>query len=105
MEGEAKRRRCRLSEGKEEEAERHPVPCGGGGWRRTAARGATGRAMALGLQEPEVGDEAGGPDRAGLGRADRVATRPKGLFWAKNERKKKMGCRTIFLIFQTKIWF
>jgi hypothetical protein len=67
MEGDAKRRRHRLREGK-----------GGGGRRETSspmrrrwpeARGAAGRATALWCREPEVEDEAGGPDRAGLGRA------------------------------------
>jgi hypothetical protein len=72
----------------------------GGSWRRAA-----GRAAALGCQEPEVEDEAGEPDRAGLGRAGRVATRLKSLFGLKNERKRKMGCRTLFPIFQTKICF
>jgi hypothetical protein len=76
MEGEAKRRWHRLREGK-----------GGGG--RTAsgpvrrrwpeARGTAGRATTLERRELEVGDEASGPDRAGLGRADWVATRPKGF--------------------------
>jgi hypothetical protein len=47
------------------------------------ARGAASRATSLGCREPEVEDEAGGPDRAGLGRAGRVATRPKGLFGLK----------------------
>jgi hypothetical protein len=64
----------------EEEAEQCPVPCGGGGRRRTAARGVVGRATALGHREPKVGDKAGGPDRAGLGHAGWVATRPKGFF-------------------------
>jgi hypothetical protein len=66
--------------GKEEEVERHPVPCGGGGRRRTVVRCVASRATALGCGEPEVGDEAGGPNRAGLGRDCRVATRPKGFF-------------------------
>jgi hypothetical protein len=62
------------------------------------------RAMTLGLREPEVGDEAGGLDRAGLGRAGRVATRPKGFFFGLNMReKRKMGRRMIFPIFQKKI--
>jgi hypothetical protein len=68
-------------------------------------RGAAGRVAALGCREPGVEDEAGGLDRAGLGRAGRVATRLKGLFGLKNERKRKMGCRTFFPIFQTKICF
>jgi hypothetical protein len=51
------------------------------------ARGAAGRAMALGRREPEVG----GSDWAGLSRAGRVATMSKGFFWAKNERKKENG--------------
>jgi hypothetical protein len=46
--------------------------------------------MALGCQKPEVEDEAGGPDRVGLGRAGRVATRLKGLFGLKM-RKKENG--------------
>jgi hypothetical protein len=70
-----------------------------------AAHGVAGRAAALGCREPEVEDEVGGPDRAGLGHAGRVATRWKGLFGLKNERKRKMGCRTFFPIFQTKICF
>jgi hypothetical protein len=37
----------------------------------------------------EVGDEVGGPDQTGLGRADRVATRPKGLFGLKMREKGK----------------
>jgi hypothetical protein len=45
--------------------------------------------MALGHPEPVVGDEAGGPDRAGLGCAGRVATRPKGLFGLKMREKGK----------------
>jgi hypothetical protein len=65
------------------------VPCGGGVRRPTAARGASSRAAALGCQEPKVEDEAGGPDRAGLGRAGRVATRPKGLFGLKMREKGK----------------
>jgi hypothetical protein len=51
--------------------------------------GAAGRAAALGCPEPEVEDEAGGLDRAGLGRAGRVATRPKGLFGLKMREKGK----------------
>jgi hypothetical protein len=47
-------------------------------------------------------DEAGGPDRAGLGQAGGVATRPKGLFGLKNERKRKTGCRTILSNFSNK---
>jgi hypothetical protein len=46
-------------------------------------RGAAGRAATLGCRQPEVEDEVGGPDQAGLGRAGRVATRPKGLFGLK----------------------
>jgi hypothetical protein len=53
------------------------------------ARGAAGPAAALGCRELEVEDEAGGPDRAGLGRAGRVATRPKGLFGLKMREKGK----------------
>jgi hypothetical protein len=83
------------------EAERHPVPCGGGGRRRTAARGAAGLATTVGCRKPFVEDEAGGPDRAGLGHADRVATRPKGLFGLK-VRERKMGCRTILSNFSNK---
>jgi hypothetical protein len=70
-----------------------------------AACGTADRAAAVGCREPEEEDEAGGPIRAGLGRAGRVATRPKGLFGLKNERKRKMGCRTFSPIFQTKICF
>jgi hypothetical protein len=91
--------------GEEEEAEQCPVPCGGGGRRHTAACGAAGRAMALGRQEPKVGDKAGGPDRAGLGHAGWVATSPKGFFWAKNERKRKTGCRTIFQFYKQRFDF
>jgi hypothetical protein len=54
-----------------------------------AVRGAASQAMALGHREPEVGDEAGGPDRAGLGRAGRVATRLNGLFGLKMREKGK----------------
>jgi hypothetical protein len=46
--------------GVEEEAERHPVPCGGGGRRRTAARGVqrsnVGRAVAARTLSDEVDD-------------------------------------------------
>jgi hypothetical protein len=66
------------------------------------ACGAAGRATVLGRRKPEVGDEVGGLDRAGLGHAGRVATRPKGLFGLKNERKRKMGCRTILSNFSNK---
>jgi hypothetical protein len=59
--------------------------------------------MALGRREPEVGDEAGGPDRAGLGRAGQVATRPNGLFGLKMKEKGKRAVRLFFPIFQTKI--
>jgi hypothetical protein len=86
----------------EEEAERHLIPCGGSGRRHTAARGAAGRATVLGCRKPEVEDEAGWPDQAGLGRAGRVATRPKGLFGIKRERKRKTGCRTILSNFSNK---
>jgi hypothetical protein len=51
-------------------------------------RGAAGRAAALGSREPEVEDEAGGSDRAGLGHTGRVATRPKGLFGLKMREKE-----------------
>jgi hypothetical protein len=51
------------------------------------ARGTAGRAMSLGCRKPEVEDEAGEPDRAGLGRAGRVATRSKGLFGLKVREK------------------
>jgi hypothetical protein len=66
------------------------------------ARGAAGRATTLGRRKPEVGDEAGGPERAGLGRAGQVATRPKDLFGLKNKRKRKTGCRTILSNFLNK---
>jgi hypothetical protein len=62
-----------------------------------------GRATALGRREPEVGDEAGGPDRAGLGRASRVATRPKGLFGLQMREKGKQAAGLFFSNFQTKI--
>jgi hypothetical protein len=66
-------------------------------------RGVAGQAMALGCREPKVGDEAGGPDRAGLGCAGRVATRLKGFFWgAKNERKKENGLQNYFSNFSNK---
>jgi hypothetical protein len=67
MEGEAKRRQRRLREGK-----------GGGGGRETSGpvrrrwpetHGTADQATAVGCRKPEVEDEAGGPDRAGLGRA------------------------------------
>jgi hypothetical protein len=61
--------------------------------------------MALGCQEPEVEDEAGGPDRAGLGRTGRVATRSKGLFGLKNGRKRKMGCMTFFQFLKQRFAF
>jgi hypothetical protein len=64
--------------------------------------GAAGRVTALGRREPEVGDEKGGPDRAGLCRAGRVATRPKGLFGLKIREKGKRAARLFFPIFQTK---
>jgi hypothetical protein len=67
------------------------------------AHGAAGRAMVLERREPKVGDEAGGPDRAGLGRAYRVATRPKGLFGLKMREKGKWAAGLFFPIFQTKI--
>jgi hypothetical protein len=85
-----------------EEAERRSVPCGGGGQRHTAAHGAAGRAMALGRRESEVGDEAGGSDWVGLGRAGRAATRLKGFFWAKNERKKENWLQNYFSNFSNK---
>jgi hypothetical protein len=72
----------------------------GGSWRRAAGRAAT-----LGCREPEVEDEAGEPDGAGLGRAGRVATRLKGLFGLKNERKRKMGYRTFFQFFKQRFAF
>jgi hypothetical protein len=100
-EGEAKRRRRRLREGKGG-GRVTTGPMRGGGRRRTAARGATDRATALGCLKPEVEDEASGLDRAGLGHAGRVATRPKGLFGLKNERKRKTGCRTIRSNFSNK---
>jgi hypothetical protein len=87
----------------EVENEKHPVLCGGGLRRSTAARGAADRATALGCREPEVEDEAGGLDRAGLGRADRVVTRPKGLFGLKMREKGKRAAGLFFPIFQTKI--
>jgi hypothetical protein len=59
-------------------------------------RSMAGRAMALGCQEPEVEDEAGGPDRAGLGRTGRVATRSKGLFGLKKWEKKENGLHDFF---------
>jgi hypothetical protein len=43
------------------------------------------------VSEAEVEDEAGGPDRAGLGRAGRVATRPKGLFALKMRENGKQA--------------
>jgi hypothetical protein len=61
------------------------------------AHGAAGRAMVLERREPKVGDEAGGPDRAGLGRAGRVATRPKYFFGLKMREKEK---RVAGLFFQ-----
>jgi hypothetical protein len=48
-----------------------------------------GRPTALGCRKPEVEDEAGGPDQAGMGRAGRMATRPKGLFGLKMRKKGK----------------
>jgi hypothetical protein len=53
------------------------------------ARGAARRATVLGRRELEVGDEVGGPDRAGLGCAGRVATRLKGFFGLKMREKGK----------------
>jgi hypothetical protein len=82
--------------GEEEEAEQCPVPCGGGGRRHTAACGAAGRAMALGRREPNVGDKAGGPDRAGLGHAGWVATSPKGFFGLKMREKGKRAAGLFF---------
>jgi hypothetical protein len=67
------------------------------------AGGARRRAAALGCQKLEVEDEAGGPDRAGLGRAGRVAARPKGLFALKMREKGKRVAGLFFPIFQTKI--
>jgi hypothetical protein len=67
------------------------------------ARGTDGRAMSLGCRKPEVEDEAGEPDRAGLGRAGRVATRSKGLFGLKVREKGKRAAGLFFPIFQTKI--
>jgi hypothetical protein len=66
-------------------------------------RDAADRATALGCRKPEVEDEAGGPDRAGLGRAGRVATRLKGLFVLKMREKGKWAAGSFFPIFQTKI--
>jgi hypothetical protein len=68
-----------------------------------AVRGAAGRAMALGCHNLEVEDEAGGSDRAGLGCAGRVATRPKGLFGLKMREKGKQAAGLFFPIFQTKV--
>jgi hypothetical protein len=55
--------------------------------------------VALGCRKPKVEDEAGGPDRAGLGRAGRVATRPKGLFGLKKLEKKENGLHDFFFQF------
>jgi hypothetical protein len=44
-----------------------------------------------------------GTDRAGLGRVDRVATRPNGLFGLKMREKGKRASGLFFPIFQTKI--
>jgi hypothetical protein len=62
-----------------------------------------GRPTALGCRKPEVEDEAGGPDQAGMGRAGRMATRPKGLFGLKMRKKGKWAAGLFFPIFQTKI--
>jgi hypothetical protein len=59
--------------------------------------------MVLGCRKPEVEDEAGGPDWAGLGCAGRVATRSKGLFGLKMREKGKRAAGLFFPIFQTKI--
>jgi hypothetical protein len=67
------------------------------------ACGAAGRATVLGRRKPEVGDEVGGLDRAGLGHAGRMATRPKGLFGLKMREKGKWAAGLFFPIFQTKI--
>jgi hypothetical protein len=100
MEREANRRQRRLREGK------------GGGGRVTSspvrrrwpeAHDMAGRVTALGHREPEVGDEVGVSDRAGLGCADRVATRPKGHFGLKMREKGKQAAGIFFPIFQTKI--
>jgi hypothetical protein len=53
------------------------------------ACGAAGRATVLGCREPEVEDEASGPDRVGFDHAGRVATRPKGMFGLKMREKGK----------------
>jgi hypothetical protein len=74
------------------------VTYGGVGQRRTATRGAAGRATTLGCREPEVEDEAGGPDRVGSGHAGRVATRPNGLFGLKMREKGKWVAGLFFLI-------
>jgi hypothetical protein len=74
------------------------VPYGGVGRRCTATRGAAGRATMLGCRELEVEDEAGGPDRAGLGHAGRVATRPNGMFGLKMREKGKWVAGLFFLI-------
>jgi hypothetical protein len=58
--------------------------------------------VALGCRKPKVEDEAGGPDRAGLGRAGRVATRPKGLFGLKKLEKKENGLHDFFSNFSNK---
>jgi hypothetical protein len=66
------------------------------------ARGVAGRAAALGCREPEVEDDAGGLDWAGLGRAGRVATRRKGLFGLKKSEKKENGLYDFFSNFSNK---
>jgi hypothetical protein len=64
-----------------------------------------GRAAALGCREPEVEDEAGGPDRAGLGRAGRVATGPKGLFGLKVREKGKWAAGLFFQFLKQRFAF
>jgi hypothetical protein len=103
MEGEVKRRQRQLREGKQ----------GGGGretsglvrrrWPEAHGGARCGRATTLDCRKPVVEDEAGGPDQAGLGRAGRVATRPKGLFGLKLREKGKRAAGLFFPIFQTKI--
>jgi hypothetical protein len=98
-EREAKRRRRRLREGK------------GGGGRVTSSParrrwpeahgGARHGRPSDGARAS--GAEVGGPDQAGLGRADRVATRPKGHFGLKMREKGKQAAGIFFPIFQTKI--
>jgi hypothetical protein len=68
-----------------------------------AVCGVAGRATTLGCRKPKVEDEVGGPDRAGLGHAGRVATRPKCLFGLKMRAKGKRAAGLFFPIFQTKI--